>query len=66
MLVYPTASVAMLCLRPRPIRGKQKRALHADNIGMDVDAVGMAARSLMHRKSEMLVSAQRNERLDAD
>eukprot|EP00974_Lingulodinium_polyedra_P004505 422954-Lingulodinium_polyedra.AAC.1 len=34
-------------------------------MGMDVDAVGMAARSLMHRKAEMLVSPQRNDSLAA-
>eukprot|EP00974_Lingulodinium_polyedra_P030138 2902051-Lingulodinium_polyedra.AAC.1 len=39
MLGYPTASVAMPCLRPRPMRGKQKRAFHDDKMGMDVDAV---------------------------
>eukprot|EP00974_Lingulodinium_polyedra_P095857 9291599-Lingulodinium_polyedra.AAC.1 len=61
MCVYPIASVAMLCLRPRPSRGKQKPAFHVDEIGMDVDAVGMAMRSLMRRTSEMRVSPRRNE-----
>eukprot|EP00974_Lingulodinium_polyedra_P027655 2672313-Lingulodinium_polyedra.AAC.1 len=28
MCVYPTASVTMPCLRPRPIKGTQKRAFH--------------------------------------
>eukprot|EP00974_Lingulodinium_polyedra_P085628 8291970-Lingulodinium_polyedra.AAC.1 len=56
MFVYPSASVAMPCLRPRPIRGTQKRVFHVDKMGMDVDAVGMPAQSLMHRKAEMLVS----------
>eukprot|EP00974_Lingulodinium_polyedra_P131491 11217949-Lingulodinium_polyedra.AAC.1 len=51
MLVYPTASVTMPCLRPRPIRGKQTRAFHTDNMGMDVDAIGMTAQSLTHRKN---------------
>eukprot|EP00974_Lingulodinium_polyedra_P045308 4345267-Lingulodinium_polyedra.AAC.1 len=51
MLAYPTASVAMPRLRPRPNQQKQKRAFHADKMGMDVDAIGMAAQSLMHRKT---------------
>eukprot|EP00974_Lingulodinium_polyedra_P039021 3739553-Lingulodinium_polyedra.AAC.1 len=34
-------------------------------MGMDVDAVGMTARSLMHRKAEMRVSFRRNDRVAA-
>eukprot|EP00974_Lingulodinium_polyedra_P133460 11225666-Lingulodinium_polyedra.AAC.1 len=65
MLVYPTASVTMPCLRPHPNQQTAKRALHDDKMGMDVDAIGTATQSLMHRKAEMRVSPRRNERFAA-
>eukprot|EP00974_Lingulodinium_polyedra_P125906 11196276-Lingulodinium_polyedra.AAC.1 len=34
-------------------------------MGMDVEAVGMAAQSLMHRKAEMIVSSRRHDRFAA-
>eukprot|EP00974_Lingulodinium_polyedra_P038867 3724065-Lingulodinium_polyedra.AAC.1 len=56
MFVYPTASVAMPCLRPRPSRGKQKRAFHVGKMGMDVDAVSCTEKQkCSFRLNEMIV-----------
>eukprot|EP00974_Lingulodinium_polyedra_P052096 5012473-Lingulodinium_polyedra.AAC.1 len=43
MRVYPTASVAMPRLRPRLNQEKAKTCVPRWQMGVDVDAVGMAA-----------------------
>eukprot|EP00974_Lingulodinium_polyedra_P090235 8751553-Lingulodinium_polyedra.AAC.1 len=50
MLVYPSASVAMPRLRPRPHQEKPKRAFRPGKMGMGVDAIGLTAESHIHGK----------------